>query len=185
MLQYLTLWEPLGYFLIFIGLAIEGDTALFIASFLTYHGFFDLGKFFLAAFSGALIGDILWYWLGRRANNSSSFVNKITSRVKFADDHLINKLHRTIFISKFIYGIHHLVMMRAGALNIDLKKVIKYNFLPTLIWILAIGGLGYLSGASFSIIKKYVHFIEVGLLIALALFFIIQRFIKKRSEKKL
>ncbi len=183
--QYLLLWKPLGYFLIFLGLALEGDTALFITSFLTYHGFFDIWKFLLAAFSGAIIGDIFWYWLGQRINNSSSFINKITNRIKFADNHLINRLPHTIFVSKFIYGTHHLIMLRAGALNIDLKKIIKYNFLPTLLWILLIGGLGYLSGASFIIIKKYVRFIEIGLLIALIIFFIVERFIKKRSEKKL
>ena len=183
--QYLLLWKPLGYFLIFIGLALEGDAALFIASFLTYHRFFDIGKFFLAAFSGSMVGDVLWYWLGYKINHSSSFINKITNRIKFADDHLINRLSRTIFISKFIYGTHHLAILRAGALNINLKKLIKYNFLPTLIWILLIGGLGYLFGASFILIKKYVRFVEIGLLIALALFFIIERFIKKRSEKKL
>lgn len=183
--QYLLSWKPLGYFLIFIGLALEGDTALFIISFLTYHGFFDIGKSFLIAFSGSVIGDILWYWFGQRINSSSSFINKITNRIKFADDHLINRLPHTIFISKFTYGIHHLVMLRAGALNINLKKIIEYNLIPTLLWILAIGGLGYLSGASFVIIKKYVRFVEVGLLIALIIFFIMERFIKKRSEKKL
>lgn len=183
--QYLLLWKPLGYFLIFIGLALEGDTALFIASFLTYHGFFDVGKFFLTAFSGAIIGDVFWYWLGRRINNSSSFINKITNRIKFADDHLINRLPHTIFVSKFVYGIHHLIILRAGALNVDLKKLIRYNLLPTLLWILLIGGLGYIFGASFTLIKKYVKFVEIGLLIALIIFFIIEKFIKKRSEKKL
>ncbi len=183
--QYLLLWKPLGYFLLFIGLVFEGDTVLFIASFLAYHGFFDVGKFFLIAFSGSIVGDAFFYWLGQRINSSSSFINKITSRIKFADAHLINRLPHTIFVSKFTYGIHHLVMLRAGALNIDFKKIIKYNLFPTLLWILFIGGLGYLSGASFVIIKKYVRFIEASLLIALIIFFIVERFIKKRSEKKL
>ncbi|MCL5004588.1 MAG: VTT domain-containing protein [Patescibacteria group bacterium] len=183
--QYLLLWKPLGYFLVFLGLALEGLRALFIASFLTYHGFLDFENFFLAAFSGAIIGDVFWYWLGKKINNSSSFVNKLTSRIKFADEHLINRLAHTIFVSKFIYGIHHLVILRAGALNLNLKKIIKYNILPTLLWILFIGGLGYLFGASFTLIKKYVKFIEIGLLIALIIFFVIEKFIKKRSEKKL
>ena len=183
--QYLLLWKPLGYFLIFIGLALEGDTTLFILSYLAYNGFFELKNFFLIAFGSALIGDIFWYWLGRKINDSSSFINKITNRIKFADSHLIERLPHTIFVSKFIYGTHHLIMLRAGALNINLKKIMKYDFLPTLLWILLIGGLGYLSGAYFIIIKKYVRFVEIGLLIALIIFFIIERFIKKRSEKKL
>jgi membrane protein DedA with SNARE-associated domain len=183
--QYLFLWKPLGYFLVFLGLALEGDTALFIASFLAYHGFLDVGNFLLIAFSGAIIGDIFWYWLGRHINSSSSFINKITNRIKFADDHLINRLPRTVFVSKFTYGIHHLVMLRAGALGVNLKELTKYNLFPTFLWVLAIGGLGYLSGASFVLIKKYVKFVEVGLLIALIIFFIIEKFIKKRSEKNL
>jgi len=183
--QYLILWKPLGYFLIFLGLALEGDTALFIAAFLTYHGFFDLGKFLLVAFIGAIVGDVFFYWLGHKINNSSSFFNKITSRIKFADSHLIERLPHTIFISKFVYGIHHLIILRASVLNISLKKIIKHDLLPTLLWILTIGGLGYLFGASFSLIKKSVRFVEIGLLIALIIFFIIEKFVKKRSEKKL
>ena len=184
--HYLTIWRPLGYLLAFLAMIFEGDGVLFIIGFLTHEGLFDPFNIYLTLLMGVLVGDSLWYWLGLKVNVSSLFFGRWAEKIaKPFDDHLIGRPFRTIFISKFIYGLHHAILIRAGELKLRWNTLIKDDFLPAVLWVLSIGGLGYLSSASFTLVKHYVRFSEIALLIGLVVFFTIWHFIASSSKKKL
>ena len=42
LLYYLTIWKPLGYGIVFLGMIFEGDAVLFAAVFLARERFFNL-----------------------------------------------------------------------------------------------------------------------------------------------
>ena len=184
--QHLLPLDPLIiYGIIFASMIFEGEIFLFTAAFLAAQGFLDTGATFLALFAGVMMGDSLWYLLGYKINHSnkrlSRWLIKATGRF---DDHLLKKSLRTIFISKFIYGVHHLVLARAGVLKIKFKEFFKDDLIANLAWIFLIGGLGYLSGASFVFVKHYLKFAEYLLVLGLALFFILDFLVVKYGLKK-
>ncbi|MEK7634495.1 MAG: VTT domain-containing protein [Patescibacteria group bacterium] len=185
LLDYLVLLGKFAYLLIFIGIILEGDIVLFASAFLAYNGFFNKWYILFIAFFGAIIGDFLWYKAGYRLNNLSSLFNKFINRFKFLDNHLTVRPFHTIFISKFTYGFHRLLFMRAGILNFDLVKLFKYDLISVVVWLIIVWGLGYFSGASFLIVKKYFRFTEIGLLVFVLIFFILEYFLSKRSKKEL
>lgn len=185
-LPYLILWPPLGYILVFFIMMFEGDAALFTAAFLTSQGYFDLWDMTFTALSGVLIGNILWYWAGWHLDYLSPFLSKWSERIgKPFDKHLLKRTFHTFFISKFTYGVHHALLLRAGALKMSLSTFIKNDLFATIIWFCIIWALGYTVGASFVYVKKYLKYAEIGLLIALAGFFYLEYTVRKRSEKEL
>lgn len=185
-LHYLLLWKPLGYAIIFFGMMIEGDALLFMAALLTHQGFFDIGDMAFFVFFGVLIGDTLWYLLGVWFTGSIPVVNAWVTRLARPFDHRLHKRSvRTIFISKFMYGLHRSILIRAGSAGVPLKTFIKADLLAATLWILIIGGLGYLSSASLSLFKHYIRFTEVAILLALIIFLAFDYFFSRAERKKL
>lgn len=180
------LWKPLGYFLVGAGMMVEGDAVLFSAAFLTWHGFFGPAPVFFIAFAGALAGDAAWYHLGTRLNGSSSFFARFIHQLTAPfDAHLRMRPFHTIFISKFAYGTHHLLLARAGMLKIASREFLSTAFSATVLWFCIVGGIGYLFGASALVLRRYFRFAEFALLGGLALFFLLWRFVSARSKKNL
>lgn len=167
---------------------IEGDILLFTAGFLTHQGYFDIGIVLLLAFLGTIIGDNIWYVLGKLMSEKElflkvkKFIEKATSPF---DKHLKNRTVRTIFISKFTYGLCRPIILKAGAMKISFEKFIKTDLVATFMWIFLVGGLGYLSSASFLAVRHYLRYTELTLLLGVAIFILISYVITKISKKEL
>ncbi len=184
-LHYIVFWKPLAYVILFFAMIVEGETFLFTAAFLAAQGFLDKELTFFFLFAGVQLGDSLWYWLGHKINHSdnrfSRWLVKVTGPF---DEHLEQNTLRTLFISKFIYGFHHFILARAGVLKIKFDEFVKYDLLSNLAWIVIVGGLGYLSGASFLLMKHYLKFAEYALILGLAIFLTLDLLIVKFGLRK-
>lgn len=185
-LHYLSLWRPLGYALVFLGMMVEGDIILFTAAFLTHQGFFVLGDMLIAALGGAFLGDWLWYMLGLRLSRFT-LIKKLSDRIASPfDAHLKEWPFRTLFISKFTYGIGHLLLTRAGLLKFSRAEFFKADTVAILVWAIIVGGLGYLSSASFVLVHRYLRIVGFLLLIFWILFFIVgERMLSAILRRKL
>jgi membrane-associated protein len=185
-LSYLVIWKPLGYILAFFGMVFEGDGVLFTVAFLTAEGFFDVGDMLVVVVLSVIFGDTLWYWIGRKYIASwPRVVGWVDRFAKPFDRHLLERPTRTLLLTKFVYGAHHAVLIRAGMFKMDFRKFIKSDLLSIAVWVAVIGGLGYFSSFSLAYEKKYLRYAEIALLIALVLFFVIEHYIKKFSQKEL
>lgn len=176
LLHYLLIQKPLGYLLIFVGMIFEGDLFLFAAAFLAQQGFFDLGAIALVVFGGVILGDIFWYWVGLQVGRTSARIQHWIERlVRRFDGHLTDRQFRTILISKFTYGFHHALLVRIGMMRLDLSNFIRNDILATIVWVAVVGGAGYFSGFSYTVIRHYLRFVETGLLVSLLVFFALER----------
>ncbi len=178
-------WHILGYAAVFIGLILEGDTVLFIAAFLTHQGLFDIWYLLLTVFSSVIIGDILWYIVGYHTRDSRFWLFRWAHGIgRHFDRYLTKRPLYTIFISKFTYGVHHLILMRAGVVNISLKDFIRKDIIATLVWVAIVGGLGYFSGFSFYLLRRYIRLTEIGFLAIMVALLFLEHFIINRKLKK-
>ena len=184
--MFLSASRPLGYALIFVGMILEGDIFLFTAGFLTRAGAFDLGDVLIFAFVGVIVGDLLWYTAGKKLVHRSAFISKWLEHLTgHFDNHLQEHTFHTILISKFIYGIHHPILARAGHLKIPIKKFIEDDLASSILWLFVVGGLGYVSSLYFASIRHYLKFLEMALLLAVLFFIIVTRIISWGLKKKL
>ena len=185
-LYYIALWKPLGYAAVFAGLFIEGDIVLFIAAFLTSQGVFDLGDMIIVAFSGTLLGDIFWYFLGYYINGRfvkvSKWIDKVT---KPFDEHILSRSFHTILISKFTFSLNRAILFRAGSLKVPLKNFLKADLAAICVWMVLVGGFGYFTSMSLELVRHYLRFAELALLLGLAIFITVFHLISRRSKKAL
>ena len=184
--SYLTAWEPFVYPLIFLGVFFEGDLILFTAAFLIHQGILHPLPALMSVLWGTLLGVNLWYTLGLKFREAYPLLNKWAERLAAPlDEKLKNEPFQTIFIAKFTYGIRSAILFRAGALKIKWQKIEPVDILATLLWMIIISALGYLSSASLSYLKPYLRFGELALLLALLIFWGIEYFVRRKSGKKL
>lgn len=185
-LHYLTGSRPLGYCLFFLVGALESDGTLFTATFLARQGFFDLGDVVITVTAAAFLADTFWYWMGRRFGPKAPRPVRWLMRAASAfDASLLKRPLRAIFISKFAYSLHRPLLFRLGELGVPPSRYLRNNVIATLGWMLVVGALGYASGASFSLVKRYMKVAEIAALLGLLLFFGFSRLLSWYSRRAL
>ena len=158
-----------GYIGILIGTFLEGETILVIAGFLAHRGYLELPFVIVAAFVGTLIGDQLYFYIGR--NKGKEFISK-KSNWKSKTDHvfrLLDKYHILFILGfRFLYGIRTVAPFVLGASGISPIRYLVLNITGALIWAIVIGMLGYYFGYAIEMligeIKQYEELIIIGLL---------------------
>ena len=59
------LLQKFGYLAVLVGTFLEGETILVLAGFFAERGYLRLPLVIVCAFSGAYVGHVFWFWLGR------------------------------------------------------------------------------------------------------------------------
>lgn len=185
-IAFLTAYRPAGYLLFVLGMMLEGDAVLFTASFLSHLGFFELPFIVVLGLAGSLLGDSLWYFLGSKLSDKIPFVNKWLGKIALpVEEHLVNRPLHTIFIAKFTYGLHHILIARAGALKLPFRRFIRNDILATVPWLIIVVLIGFGSSASIGLLRSYFKSIRYALLIGLVLFFVAWHFVSGNLKKKI
>lgn len=159
-----------GYIGILIGTFLEGETILIIAGFLAHRGYLELPFVIVAAFFGSLIGDQLYFYIGRFKGRE--FIRK-KSNWKSKTNHvfrLLNKYHILFILGfRFLYGIRTVAPFALGASSISPIRFLVLNIAGALVWAIVIGMLGYYFGYAIEMligeIKQYEEWVVIGLLL--------------------
>lgn len=175
-----------AYLILFIGILVEGDISLFASGYLASLGIFQKELVLFLAILAAAIADLFCYFFGRNIDLFPEKINKGVAKLagRF-DQALKEKTFLTIFFGKFFYGFHFLLLVRAGTLQIPFRKFIRVDGFSAILWILIIFSFGFFSGASFFVIKDYIKFSEIGILIGIIIFFSIRKLFSHYLKNKL
>ena len=186
LLELFGFWKPFVYVAAFISVVIEGDGPLFAFGFLAHQRSLNLLLLVAALYVGTVIGDMLWYLLGYRGLQNLPRIKRWADRIAEPfDGHLTLRPFRTLFVSKFIYGVHHAFWVRWGILKFPLRGLAVFDLFTSAWWIGIIGGLGYFSRSGLHPLGRYVRYTEMLLLGVVVLFFVAKHFADKLLRKKL
>lgn len=138
--------QILAYAVIYIGLIFEGEFFIISTGILAHLGalnvwfalFFVLLGGITKTFMGYAFGEFLY-----RKYNHNRFFKYIQKRVYNILPRFKVKPFWSIFISKFIMGANHLVIIFSGYEKVDYKKFLKAEFSATAIWAPLLLSLGY------------------------------------------
>jgi membrane protein DedA with SNARE-associated domain len=108
---------------------------------------FDIAMW--ATLLSCVIGDALWYEIGRRKGDSVlSFLCRISlerdSCVRHSKGLFGKGVARTLLLSKWLPGVSHVVPAVAGLVRIDRKRFLAINTLGSFLWIVAFLAAGYI-----------------------------------------
>lgn len=139
--------QQYGYFAIVVGTFLEGETVLLLGGFAAHRGYLDLPLVMAAAFAGSVVGDQIYFAIGRR--RGMAFLDSRPAwrpRVTRVLD-LVHR-HQTAMILgfRFLYGIRTVAPFALGASGVSLARFTALNALSAALWAIAGGALGYLLG---------------------------------------
>lgn len=144
---------------LFFGFFLPGDSLLFTAGFLASQKYFDIWLLVTLIVVGAILGDSVGYWFGRKVghkifNRQDSFF--------FKKDHL-EKAHafyekhggKTIILARFMPMIRTFAPIVAGAANMTYSKFLSFNVIGGLLWGAGLTLAGYWLGSAIPNVDRY------------------------------
>jgi membrane protein DedA with SNARE-associated domain len=176
-----------GYFAVFLGSLVEGESVILTASIMAYFGYMSLPKIMVTAFIGTLVADQTLYMVGRHYGPGLIDRHPKLHAPAQRAFRLLHKWETAFILSfRFIYGIRTISPIVIGASGIPPRRFVPLNFLAAIIWTVVSCVGGYLLGdiieeLTFDILKKYFLIFTIGFVI---LIFAIVGFFKWRKNRK-
>lgn len=132
-----------------IGLPLPAVPFLIAAGALVGTGQMSLSLAVVAAVFAALLGDQVWFELGRRRGRQVlNWLCRIsfepTSCVRRTEDLYARHGVRSLVVAKFVPGLSTIAPPLAGIMGLSVPQYLLYNGLGTLLWVGSGIGLGYL-----------------------------------------
>ena len=156
--------------LVGIGLIMPGSVLTVFSGWLAFQGKAPITAVMAAAGFGAVLGDLLSYWLGARSGArlwNWSFLKKRRSLLRLTELFFFEHGGKSVFFGRFLGPIRGLVPFVAGASKMRPVAFSCYAIVSGILWGISYPGLGYLGGTSWQKAETLTG--RLGLLIALGL----------------
>jgi membrane protein DedA with SNARE-associated domain len=158
-----------GYAAIAIGTFLEGETILVLGGFAAHRGYLELQWVLVSAFWGTLLGDQLYFYIGRAKGQSFLEKRPVWKSKSAKVFSLLNK-HQVLLILgfRFLYGLRTVTPFVLGSSRIAPSFFLILNILGAFIWTIVIGVMGYMFGHTVEVIIDDIKRYELWLFIGLA-----------------
>ncbi len=154
-----------GYAAVFIGTFFEGETVLVLGGFLAHRTYMELPWVIAAAFCGTLLGDQMYFYLGRI--KGVEFLQKRPRwRRKSARVRKLLRRHQTLVVLgfRFFYGIRTVVPFLIGASRVSPVRFFFLNVVGALVWAVAVGSAGFYLGRTVELFLADIQLYEMWIL---------------------
>lgn len=136
-----------GYWIIFMGCLLEGETVLILSGMAAHQGSLQLLHVIGWATLGGVLGDQLLFWTGRYSGER--LLPKL-KRHQSAIERVEGLIHRypttSVFAVRFLYGMRLVGPMVIGASGLAPWRFVLINVLGAAIWATLFVSAGYWAG---------------------------------------
>lgn len=166
-----SLIQQYGYYAVFAGTFLEGETILVLAGFAAHEGYLALPTVIAVAFVASFFGDQFYFLLGRRyGDRLLSRFPRLTARAARVKQ-LLHRYHLPLILSiRFLYGLRIVGPMAIGMSGVSWLRFLVLNLIGAALWAALIAGAGYLFGQTLKLLmpdlKRYEGLVVAGLLAA-------------------
>ncbi|MBS3105553.1 DedA family protein [Candidatus Woesearchaeota archaeon] len=172
-----------GYFGLFMLMALESmiapvpsEVVMPFAGYLVLQGRFNFWIAVLVSGLGSVFGSLASYYIGDYLGRP--FVMKFGKYLLLEEEHLEwtekwfkKQGEKTIFISRFVPVVRHLISIPAGIAKMSLQKFTIYTFVGATIWNLILLYAGFKLGEHWDKIHEFSKELDIMFVIAVVLFF--------------
>ena len=187
--------QAMGYFGLVILMALESmvvplpaELVMPFAGFLASQGKFSFLYVVIFSTLGSIIGSLISYYMGKYGGEP--LVAKF-GRYVFLDIHDLEKTKKwfqkrgeiTIFISRFIPVVRHLISIPAGIGRMNIIKFSLYTIFGAGLWNAFLTYLGYILGENWESVRGYSEYISitVAVLLVIACVFFARRHLRNKT----
>jgi membrane protein DedA with SNARE-associated domain len=126
----------------------------------------------VASTLGSIVGSLLSYWIGQYGGGP--FVRRYgryfllnAEDLKKTEEFFQRHGEITIFISRFIPVVRHLISLPAGAANMNLARFSLYTIVGAGMWNLFLTVVGFYLKQNWASVMKYSHAVDIVVLVGL------------------
>jgi len=142
-----------GYFAVFVGSLLEGETILVLAGYAAHQGYLSLQLIMLIAFCAGWIGDQIYFFAGRRWGVA---LLRRLPRLQGPAQHvnrLLMRYHEGLIVGvRFMYGLRILGPIVIGTTEVPAWRFMTFNAIGAALWAATIPTLGYLFGEALQLL---------------------------------
>lgn len=140
-----------------LGVPVPAVPTLIVAGALAANGHFPVATLVVVAVLACLLGDLLWYWAGRRFGAG---VMRTICRISLSPDSCVKQSElrfqrwrgRVLLIAKFVPGLSTVAPPLVGAMGLRLPTFLLLDGLGSLLWAGLAVGLGYVFAAQIDVV---------------------------------
>jgi len=172
---------------------VEGPVLAMICGFLAREGVLALVPSFLVFYSADLVGDIGWYWIGRRWGHRfiarfGRFIS-ITEAHVAAVERIFARYHAPILLlSKVTMGLGFpgATLFTAGLSKIPFGRYLALNALGQIVWTALLLALGWYLGSFYERVSGALGIVSAFaiMLVIIALLFGFARFVRNELTER-
>jgi len=161
--------DSYGYAVLFIGTLLEGETVLVLGGAAARLGHLKLEWVIACAFAGSLLGDQLWFWVGRRYGPRLLARRPAWTPGVERVHALLARFEIPLLVGfRFVYGIRNLTPFVVGMSPIGAVKFATLNAFGALLWAVAGAGLGFALAHAVDALLGHIKRFELQLFAAIA-----------------
>jgi membrane protein DedA with SNARE-associated domain len=167
---------------------IPSELVMPFAGFLISRGDFSFLFVIVASSLGSIVGSLISYYMGKYGGNRlvmryGKYLLLDAADLLKTEEWFNKRGEYTIFISRFIPVVRHLISIPAGIGNMNLKRFIIFTITGASLWNFTLTYAGYLLGKNWGKIEQYTEpfSIAVAVLLLLGLIFTIYRHIRHKK----
>jgi undecaprenyl-diphosphatase len=154
------------------GVIVPGETLVIVGGFYARLGNLWFPAVAFVAVFGAVLGDNVGYWIGRRygrgfleRHGRKLFITP--ERLELAEGYYHRHGGKTVFLGRFIPVLRSVGCIVAGVSRMAWKRFFLYDLAGALIWGIGHSAIGYALGASYQRWERYATPAGLGLLVVL------------------
>src|ERR671933_510124 len=167
MTHLLSLIGHYGYLVVFFGVMLEstgvplpGETILLAAGVMVQRGHLDLGYTIAFGIAGAVVGDQIGYWVGRKGGRPfvlrwGRYVFITPERLSRAEAFFERHGGKAVFLARFFSGLRVFGALIAGMSRMRWGTFLLYNALGGAAWATMVVLMGYFLGSSLSLVERW------------------------------
>jgi len=152
---------------LFMDLIIPGETGMVVAGAAAARADVPLATMITAAAVGAIAGDSVSFWVGRRWGMSlirrwEPLRRRLEPRVERSREYFARRGGAAVFLGRFVGAVRGVVPAVAGMSAMPYRRFLPWNVLASIVWTIAVVSAGYVLGRN---VEKVVS--KASLVIAL------------------
>ena len=153
-----------GYFLLFFGVAVEGEAFLLAGAFLAHRGYFTLWLVILVAVTSNFVADVAYYilarsrgrsWLDRRFAGNTHY-DRVVARMERHANWLL-------LVSRYAFGFRIIIPAACGTMGMPPVRFTVLNFLASIIWAVPTALLGFYFGSAAGLVLERARHYEFSI----------------------
>ncbi|WP_094556981.1 DedA family protein [Synechococcus sp. 1G10] len=188
-----------GYGLVFAAMLLEnagvplpGETVTLLGGYAAGSGQLDVFGVIAAAVSGAILGDNLGYWVGRRAGwglvlRVGRLLRRSPEQLETLRDSFLRHAGKSVLLGRFVAVLRVLAGPLAGAVRMPYGRFLVFNTLGAVLWASSMVSLAWLGGrwVPFERMVRGVVEFGIGALVLIFLLVVVPRFMARFEQPQL